>query len=106
MRRPKVKVYKSLDEMPHVYVPVEEIEKNYAAEVAWADANFGPHVPPLLTPRGRPRRGTKTEPSKVHAVRLKESAWRAFREKAKAAGLTPNAALQLAVAAWRPAKPL
>ena len=99
MRKPKV--YHSLDEPPKdgPFVSVEEIEKNLEAEVAWADAHFGPHVPPL-TRRGRPRRGTKTEPSKVHAVRLKESTWAALRARAKAAGLTTNAAVQLAIAAW------
>ncbi len=100
MRKPKPKVYRSVAEIPaHHFVPVAEIMKSYDAEVAWAEKHYGPDVPPL-TPRGRPRRGVKTEPSKVHAVRIKESAWQAFCAKAKAAGLTANAALQLALRDW------
>lgn len=93
------KVYRSVAELPRVYVPVEEVMKNYAAEAAEADRRYGPHVPPL-TPRGRPRKGTKVEGSKVHSVRLGVSVWAVLERKAKALRITPNAAVQLAVREW------
>lgn len=95
----KAKVYRSTVELPHKYVTVEEIEKNYEREAAKADRLYGPHVPPL-TPRGRPRRGVTVEKTKVHAIRVRESAWKAVRSKARELGITTNTALQLAVTEW------
>lgn len=95
----KSKVYRSVAELPRVYVPVEEIEKNFKREAARVDRRYGPHVPPLV-PRGRPRKGSKVEKSASHSVRMAESVWDAARAQAKALGITTNAAVRLAVIEW------
>ena len=95
----KKKVYRSVSELPPVYVPVEKIEKSFKREAAAADRRYGPHVPPLV-PRGRPRKGTKVEKSSSHSVRMTESVWDAARVRAKALGISTNAAVQLAVMEW------
>lgn len=78
----------------------EAVQTNYAQEVHAVEAELGPQVPPLLTPQGRPRKGQTVEPAEVHALRVKPSIWDDFASKAKAAGLTPNAAAQLALMEW------
>ncbi len=95
----KVKVYKSIGEMPHRYVPIEELEKNLDADAAWAEKHYGPNVP-RITPRGRPRKGTAVEAGAVHTVRVPDSLWKAAKRKAERMGLTSNAAVQLALRAW------
>lgn len=98
MRR---KTFHDLAEAPDVFVPLEESRAAHAADAAWLEKRLGPDVPAqLVRPRGRPKKGTSVEPTKVHAVRIKVSAWKAFEKKARAAGLSPNAALQLAAAEW------
>ncbi len=97
MRKPRI--YRSVAEIPPVYVPVEAIEKNFEREAARADRRYGPHVPPLV-PRGRPRKGAKVEKSSSHSVRMAESVWKATRRRAKTLGITTNAAVQLAVIEW------
>ncbi len=95
----KTKVYRSVAELPPVYVPVDEIEKNFKREAAAADRRYGPHAPPLV-PRGRPRKGATVEKSTSHSVRMAESVWDAARMRARTLGITTNAAVQLAVIEW------
>ncbi len=78
----------------------DEVQRNYAREVRAVEAELGPHVPPVLTPQGRPRKGHAVEAAEVHTLRVKPSIWSDFVSKAKAAGLTPNAAAQLALMEW------
>ena len=79
---------------------IEEIQARYLHDVQEVEAELGPHVPPLLTPQGRPRKGQVVEAAEIHALRVKPSVWRDLVAKAKAAGLTPNAAAQLALMEW------
>jgi len=79
---------------------MEEIQARYLHDVEEVEAELGPHVPPLLTPQGRPRKGQTVEAAELHALRVKPSVWQALVVKAKAAGLTPNAAAQLALMEW------
>lgn len=78
----------------------EAVQANYAREVQAVETALGPHVPALLTPQGRPRKGQIVEAAEVHALRVKPSIWQDFASKAQAAGLTPNAAAQLALMEW------
>ncbi len=78
----------------------EGVQKHYAQEVKAVEAEFGPQVPPLLTHQGRPKKGQDVEAAEVHALRVKPSIWEAFASKARAAGMTPNAAAQLALMEW------
>ena len=97
----KKKTYHSLAEAPPVYVPVEEVMKNYAAEAAHFDKVLGPDVPArLIRPRGRPRKGVTVEAGKVHTVRVPDSLWQAAKARAAELGLTANAAVQLALRDW------
>ena len=81
----------------HTHVAVQA---NYAREAEETEAQLGRQVPPLLTPQGRPRKGQTVEAAEVHALRVKPSIWQDFASKAQAAGLTPNAAAQLALMEW------
>lgn len=76
------------------------IQADFVRQARDVETELGPHVPPLLTPQGRPRKGQTVEPAEVHAVRVKPSIWQDFVSKAKVAGLTPNAAAQLALMEW------
>ena len=78
----------------------ETVQANYASQVKEVEAELGPQVPALLTPQGRPRKGQSVEAAEIHALRVKPSVWQDFASKAKAAGLTPNAAAQLALMEW------
>jgi len=78
----------------------EAIQARYLDDVKDVEAELGPHVPPLLTPQGRPKKGQVVEAAEIHALRVKPSVWLALVSKAKAAGLTPNAAAQLALMEW------
>lgn len=78
----------------------DAVQANYACEVRAVEAELGPQTPPLLTPQGRPRKGETVEAAEVHTLRVKPSIWQDFASKAKAAGLTPNAAAQLALLEW------
>lgn len=78
----------------------DAVQAAYAREVQAVEAELGPQVPPILTPQGRPRKGLSVEAAEVHALRVKPSIWQDFASKAKAAGLTPNAAAQLALMEW------
>lgn len=78
----------------------EAVQTNYAREVRKVEAELGPQVPAVLTPQGRPRKGQTVEAAEVHALRVKPSVWQDFATKAKAAGMTPNAAAQLALMEW------
>jgi hypothetical protein len=82
-----------------VYPGIAELEKNFVKEAAWADARYGPHVPRLTKP-GRPRKGATVERTQPHSVRVPDRVWRSLRKKAKARGLSTNAALQLAAMEW------
>jgi hypothetical protein len=78
----------------------DAVQAGYAREVRTVETELGPQVPAILTPQGRPRKGEVVEAAEVHALRVKPSIWRDFASKAKAAGLTPNAAAQLALLEW------
>ena len=78
----------------------DALQANYARETLDAETELGPHVPAVLTPQGRPRKGQIVEAAEVHALRVKPSVWQEFARKASAAGLTPNAAAQLALMEW------
>lgn len=93
------KVYKSVADLPPVFVPVKKVEKNFGREAAEADRRYGPHVPPLV-PRGRPRKGVKVEKSATHSVRMPKFVLGAARVRARSLGITTNAAIQLAVIEW------
>lgn len=95
----KSKVYRSIADLPPVYVPFEEVEKNFRKEAAAADRRYGPDVAALV-PRGRPRKGAVVERSTSHSVRMAESVWDSARHRANALGITTNAAVQLAVIEW------
>lgn len=81
------------------YTPVEELERNFEREAAWADARYGADVPRLTRP-GRPRKGSKVERTSPHSIRVADSVWSSLRRKAKTRGLSANAALQLAAMEW------
>jgi hypothetical protein len=85
------KTMRSLSEAT-IRVPVVEVMKNYAAEAAAADA--------LILRRGRPKKGTAPTPSAARSVRMQISLWEGVRARAKALGISTNAALQLAAAEW------
>ena len=76
------------------------VQADYAQEAQAAEAELGPQVPALLTPQGRPRKGQVVEAAVVHTLRVKPSIWQEFSSKAQVAGLTPNAAAQLALMEW------
>jgi hypothetical protein len=78
----------------------EAVQADYAREVRAVEAELGPQVPALLTPQGRPRKGQVVEAAVVHTIRIKPSIWRSFAVKAEAAGLSANAAVQLALQDW------
>lgn len=78
----------------------DAVQANYAREAMAVEAELGPQVPAILTPQGRPRKGQVVEAAEVHPLRVKPSIWSAFAAKAKTAGLTPNAAAQLALMEW------
>ena len=76
------------------------IQARYLDEIKSVEKELGPHVPALVTPQGRPRKGQAVEAAEVHALRVKPSVWNELVAKAKKAGLTPNAAAQLALMEW------
>ena len=81
------------------YATVAELEKNFEKEAASADARYGSNVLRLTKP-GRPKKGTKVEGTEPHSVRVAGLVWRSLQKKAKAKGLSTNAALQLAAMEW------
>jgi hypothetical protein len=81
------------------YATVSELEKNFDREAGWADSGYGPNVPRLTKP-GRPKKGSKIERTEPHSVRVTGLVWRSLQKKAKAKGLSTNAALQLAATEW------
>ena len=81
------------------YARVADLEKNFEKEAAWADARYGPQVARLTKP-GRPKKGTKIEPTRPHSIRVPDRLWQRLRKKASTHGLTTNAALQLAAMDW------
>lgn len=87
---------KKLEDLPQHFTPIEESRRVQAAEAAHFEEKYGP----VMTPRGRPKKGTIVAKSRMRSIRLKDDLWESIREHAKAAGLSPNAAVQLAVAEW------
>ncbi len=94
------KVYRSLEEMPRDFVPLEELRRTQAADAAYFERRYGPDVPPLLSRPGRPRKGAKTEPTKPHSVRIEDSVWSAVAKKAERLGISVNAAIRQAALGW------
>ncbi len=93
------KTYRSLAELPKVYVPLEEAKRTLARDAAWFDNHLGPDLP-RITRRGRPPKGVKVEPGRVRSLRIPDSTWRALQRQAKASGLSTNSAVRLAVLSW------
>lgn len=93
------KTYRSLAELPKVYVPLAEAKRTLARDAAWFEKNLGPDIP-RITRRGRPPKGEKIEPGRVRSLRIPDSTWRALQRRAKASGLSVNAAARLAVMSW------
>ena len=99
-RRAKVKkTYRSLAELPKVYVPLDEAKRTRERDAAWIEMRLGPGVPRITSP-GRPRKGTVVEAGRVHSIRVPDSDWEALQARAKAAGLSTNTAIRLAVLSW------
>ena len=92
----KPKWVKKIEDLPPHYTPIEELRANYPQIVKEVEEKYGPP----LTPRGRPKRGSIIEKSRMRSIRMKDALWEAIKEHAKAAGLTPNAAMQLAALEW------
>ena len=99
MRSKRKKTSRSLADLPDVYVPLEEAKRTLTRDAAWFEKHLGPDVPRIARP-GRPPKGTKVEPGKIRSLRIPDSAWRALQTRAKASGLSTNAALRLAVLSW------
>ncbi|MFI5119681.1 MAG: hypothetical protein ACHQM4_04670 [Thermoanaerobaculia bacterium] len=97
-KRPR-KTYRSLAELPKVYVPLEDAKSTLADDAAWFGKHLGPDVP-RITRRGRPPKGVKVEPGRVRSLRIPDSTWRALQRQAKASGLSTNTAVRLAVLSW------
>ena len=93
------KTYRSLTELPKVYVPLDEAKRMRAKDADWIESRLGPGVPRITSP-GRPRKGLVVEPGRVHSIRVPDSAWAAFQARAKAAGMSTNQAIRLAVLSW------
>lgn len=93
------KTYRSLAELPKIFVQLGEAKRTQAKDAAWIEKRFGPEVL-RITRRGRPPNGTKVEPGRVRSLRIPDSTWRALQERAKASGLSVNAAARLAVQSW------
>ena len=98
-RKRTKKTYRSLAELPKVYVPLEEAKRTLTRDAAWFEKHLGPDVPRITRP-GRPRKGVKVEPGKIRSLRIPDSAWRALESRAKSEGLSTNAAVRLAVLSW------
>lgn len=93
------KTYRSLGELPKTFVSLEEAKLTQAKDAAWIEKRFGPEVA-RITRRGRPPKGAKVEPGRVRSLRISDSTWRALQRRAKAAGLSTNTAVRLAVLSW------
>ena len=93
------KTYRSLTELPKVYVPLDEAKRTRAKDAAWVEMHLGTSVPRITRP-GRPRKGTIVEAGRVHSIRVPDSDWAALQARAKAAGLSTNKAIRLAVLSW------
>jgi len=79
---------------------VEELLAGFDAEVARLEAKFGPQVPGRMVRPGRPRKGTRMEPTGTHCLRVPDSVWNAMKAKAEAAGVSLNQAANLAMLEW------
>ena len=79
---------------------VAELEANFDKEAAWAEAYYGPQVAGRIVGRGRPRKGVEIEPTVPHSIRIQPSVWDMAKDRAKALGISTNAAFQLAVYEW------
>lgn len=79
---------------------LKEVRRNYRREVAEVEAAEGPQVPQQLVKRGRPTKGAAVERTEVQSFRVQPSVLKAVAAKAKAAGITTSAAIQLAVLEW------
>jgi len=93
----KLTIYKSLAEMPHHYVSVDELEKNLDRDASYFEKHYGPDVPPLTRPRGRPKKGAAPVHSTSRTVRMDDAAWEKAAALAKKIGVSRNAVLQIAV---------
>lgn len=78
---------------------VAEVEAMAPSIARWAGAHAGPSVPALVK-RGRPAKGAAVERTEVQSFRVQPSVLKAVAAKAKAAGITTSAAIQLAVLEW------
>lgn len=79
---------------------VAELEANFDKEAAWAEDHYGPQLTGRMVGRGRPRAGAQVEPTVPHSIRIQPSVWNLAKARAKALGISTNAAFQLAVCEW------
>ncbi len=70
------------------YESKEDLIANFEQVAAWADANYGPHVPSLS--RGRPRKGDDRKAMVGKTVKLPEAVWRALQTQAREKHTTVN----------------
>lgn len=71
-----------------VYESKEDLIANFEQVAAWADANYGPHVPSLT--RGRPRKGEDRKAMVGKTVKLPSSVWKALQAQAREKHTTVN----------------
>ena len=84
----------SLREIPEIDFTTAKVRKNpYAARIA--KEGFTVRVG-----KGRPKKGKETGPSITRSVRFPAPVWKKIEVQAKAAGLSPHAALRMAVMDW------
>ena len=78
---------------------VAEVEAMAPGIARWAESHAGPGLPAMVK-RGRPVKGAAVERTEVQSFRVQPSVLKAVAAKAKAAGITTSAAIQLAVLEW------
>ena len=76
----------------------EELVARHAISAREAEAEYGPHVPPLCLPRrGRPPAGASFDAAKSKAVKMPPAFWEKFQSVASREGLTVHGAIRAAL---------
>jgi hypothetical protein len=71
-----------------VYASTEELIANFDRIAAWAEENYGPHVPSLA--RGRPRKDEEREALVGKTVKLPSTVWKSLQTQARKKHTTVN----------------
>lgn len=71
-----------------IYESKEDLIANFEQVAAWADANYGPHVPSLT--RGRPRKGEDRTAMVGKTVKLPSAVWKTLQAQAREKHTTVN----------------